>query len=48
MDLFERLNREDGVTFVMVTHNPAFAARAGRQITLRDGCVVADRLRDVS
>jgi ABC-type lipoprotein export system ATPase subunit len=43
MDLFERLNREDGVTFVMVTHNPAFAARAGRQVTLKDGRIVADR-----
>jgi ABC-type lipoprotein export system ATPase subunit len=48
MELFERLNREDGTTFVMVTHNPAFAARAGRQITLRDGRIVADRLRDAS
>jgi lipoprotein-releasing system ATP-binding protein len=42
MDLFGRLNREDGVTFVMVTHNAAFAERADRRITLKDGRVLSD------
>lgn len=42
MDLFESLNRTDGTTFVMVTHNPAFAARASRRVTLHDGRVIAD------
>jgi putative ABC transport system ATP-binding protein len=36
MDLFVRLNRE-GQTIVMVTHNPALAARAARTIHMRDG-----------
>lgn len=34
--LLEELNRE-GKTVVLVTHNPAMAARAGRRITLADG-----------
>ena len=34
--LLEELNRE-GKTVLLVTHNPALAARAGRQITLADG-----------
>jgi lipoprotein-releasing system ATP-binding protein len=45
MELFEQLNREDGVTFVMVTHNPQFAARAARQVKLKDGRVVSDHAR---
>jgi ABC-type lipoprotein export system ATPase subunit len=45
MDLFEQLNREDGVTFVMVTHNQQFAARAARQVKMKDGRVVSDYAR---
>jgi ABC-type lipoprotein export system ATPase subunit len=45
MDLFAQLNREDGVTFVLVTHNIAFAARADRRITLKDGRVIHDSAR---
>lgn len=36
LSLFEQLNSE-GVTIVMVTHDPSIANRAGRQIVLRDG-----------
>jgi putative ABC transport system ATP-binding protein len=36
MDLFVRLNGE-GQTIVMVTHNPAVAALAGRTVRMRDG-----------
>jgi putative ABC transport system ATP-binding protein len=36
IDLFRRLNAE-GLTIVVVTHNPALAAVARRQIALRDG-----------
>jgi lipoprotein-releasing system ATP-binding protein len=35
--IFESLARERGITIVMVTHEPAFAARAGREVHLRDG-----------
>jgi lipoprotein-releasing system ATP-binding protein len=40
--LFEQLNQEDGVTIVMVTHDPAFAARASRQVSLKDGLIISD------
>jgi putative ABC transport system ATP-binding protein len=45
IELFERLNREQGITIVMVTHDPDFALRASRQLTLKDGRVVADEIR---
>lgn len=37
MDVLQGLNREKGVTLVMITHEPEVAARAERQLTLRDG-----------
>ncbi|MFO0607798.1 MAG: ABC transporter ATP-binding protein [Polyangiales bacterium] len=40
--LFEKLNVETGVTLVMVTHDPALARRARRNIKLVDGAVVHD------
>jgi putative ABC transport system ATP-binding protein len=39
--LLQQLNRQ-GVTLVVVTHDPQVAAAAARQIQLRDGQVVAD------
>jgi len=36
--LFEELHRQ-GLTLVIVTHNPDLAARAGRVIAIRDGCL---------
>lgn len=44
--LIEELNRESGSTVVIVTHDPALAARTGRIIRLSDGRVVEDRKRD--
>jgi len=40
IDLLLALNRERGSTLVLVTHDPALAAHADRQIALRDGRVV--------
>jgi putative ABC transport system ATP-binding protein len=40
LDLLERLNRE-GLTLVVVTHDPKVARRAGRVLLLGDGRVVA-------
>jgi len=45
MDLLARLNRERGITVLIVTHDPGIAARAAREVVFRDGRVVADRAR---
>lgn len=44
VDLLKQLNKEDGVTIVLVTHDLDVAAHAGRQIRLKDGKVLADEL----
>ena len=41
MDLLVGLNA-DGVTLLVVTHEPEIAARAGRQIVFRDGRILSD------
>jgi putative ABC transport system ATP-binding protein len=41
MDVFDRLNAE-GITILMVTHDPQKAAHARRTIRLRDGEIVED------
>ncbi len=40
--LLERLNREQGITLVIVTHDPRLGARARRQIQMRDGLIEFD------
>jgi putative ABC transport system ATP-binding protein len=40
MDLLARLNRELGQTLVMVTHDPATAARAARTVRLDKGQII--------
>jgi putative ABC transport system ATP-binding protein len=44
MAIFRRLNREHGLTIVLITHEPDIAAQAGRIVGFRDGRVVVDRL----
>ena len=43
MDILKRLNQEDGVTIVQVTHNDQYAAIGDRVIELLDGRIEADR-----
>jgi len=43
MSVFQRLNRESGITIVVVTHEPDIAAFADRVVMVRDGRVVSDR-----
>jgi putative ABC transport system ATP-binding protein len=38
MDLFRELNR-DGLTLVVVTHDPSIGEMAGRLIQMRDGAI---------
>ena len=40
--LFRRLNREQRLTVILVTHDPEVAQAADRTITLRDGRIVSD------
>ncbi|HYW06644.1 MAG TPA: ABC transporter ATP-binding protein [Longimicrobium sp.] len=42
VELLFELNREQGTTLVLVTHDPDLATRAGRVIRLEDGAVVSD------
>ena len=42
VELLEALNRESGATIILVTHDAALAARAGRTIRLKDGVVQSD------
>jgi ABC-type lipoprotein export system ATPase subunit len=48
MQLVERLNRENGQTFVLVTHASEVAARAHRIIRMRDGEIVSDEARGLT
>jgi len=41
MALFTALNKQ-GITIIMVTHEPDIAAFAGRRITFRDGLIISD------
>jgi putative ABC transport system ATP-binding protein len=42
MDLLCELNARDGQTILLVTHDPAVGARAGRLVRMRDGALVDD------
>ncbi|HXE80989.1 MAG TPA: ABC transporter ATP-binding protein [Vicinamibacterales bacterium] len=42
MEIFQRLNAQ-GLTIVLVTHEPDIAEYAGRIVTFRDGLIRADR-----
>lgn len=48
MRLLETLNRAEGTTLVLVTHDPVVAEHAGRVITLRDGAIVSDVRKPVA
>jgi putative ABC transport system ATP-binding protein len=44
LQMLLELNRREGATLVMVTHDAALAEHADRVITLRDGLIVSDKL----
>ncbi len=45
LELLLSLNRREGTTLVLVTHDQALAAHADRIVTLKDGVVVSDEVR---
>ena len=45
LDLLQRLNREQGQTIVLVTHDPSIGAAAGRLVMMRDGRLRSDERR---
>ncbi len=46
MDLLVSLNREQGITIIMVTHEPEMAAYADRTVKFVDGLVASDEIRE--
>jgi len=44
LELLLNLNRTEGTTLVLVTHDPMLADYANRRITLRDGLILSDEL----
>ena len=39
MEIFQKLNKEDGVTIIQVTHSDEMASYGDRIINLQDGAV---------
>jgi ABC-type lipoprotein export system ATPase subunit len=46
MQLMEHLNTEDGITIILVTHDPHVSHCARRQVVLRDGALVSDSVAE--
>ncbi len=46
LQLFQQLNREQGITIIFVTHEPDIAAYCKRVIYVRDGVVERDEARE--
>ena len=44
MDIFQRLNRENGITVILITHEREIAEYGHRIIRFRDGTVVSDQV----
>jgi putative ABC transport system ATP-binding protein len=43
MEIFQRLNRERGITLVLVTHEPDIAQYADRVVVFKDGKIKSDQ-----
>src|ERR1700723_3254227 len=44
LELLLNLNRTEGTTLVLVTHDPLLASYANRRIVLRDGLIISDEI----
>ncbi|GAB3597125.1 ABC transporter ATP-binding protein [Microbacterium tumbae] len=47
-DILFTLNREHGITLIVVTHDEDLAARCDRRILIRDGLIVEDARKEVA
>lgn len=45
MDIFHRLNYEQGKTIVLITHSKELAAETGRIVTIQDGQIISERVK---
>lgn len=43
MDIFQKLNREQGKTIVLITHSQELAEETQRIVILKDGEIVSER-----
>lgn len=43
MDIFHRLNKEQGKTIILITHSPELAEETQRILTLKDGRITGER-----
>lgn len=46
LDLMRRMNEESGVTFLLATHDPMVRERARRVLSMRDGRIDRDEVRE--
>jgi putative ABC transport system ATP-binding protein len=46
LEIMEKLNREENITFIFSTHDARVVAKARRVITLEDGKIVGDELKN--
>lgn len=44
MDLFHKLNREQGKTVILITHNRKLAQETSRIVTMHDGLLYAGQI----
>ena len=43
MDIFHKLNKEQGKTIILITHSPELAEETQRILTLKDGRITGER-----
>jgi putative ABC transport system ATP-binding protein len=46
LEIMEKLNHDEKITFIFSTHDPRVVKMARRVITLEDGCVISDDVRE--